>query len=217
MRTLTDAMETMGQPKRAQRKEETRRRVLDVAARAVRRHGPAGVSVAAIMREAGLTHGTFYAHFASKDDLVAAAIEHAAVTFRAKLWAEAKALARTEPIARHLGAAYLSPRHATDRAGGCFIAALGPEMTRASAPVAGAFARGVEGSIAMIQAALDEAEGPDPGHRARAAASLATAVGGLIIARAAPDEASRDAILQACRDRLAERGSAARRPAPDPR
>ena len=59
----------------SEHKQQTRSKVLDVAARAIRSSGPDRVGVAAIMAEAGLTHGGFYAHFASKDELVAAAIE----------------------------------------------------------------------------------------------------------------------------------------------
>src|SRR5213076_1337628 len=59
------------------RKEKTHERILDVAARAIRRHGYAGVGVADVMKEAGLTHGGFYAHFASRDALLVEAIERA--------------------------------------------------------------------------------------------------------------------------------------------
>jgi len=59
------------------RKEETHERILDVAARAIRRRGYAGVGVADVMKEAGLTHGGFYAHFDSRDDLLVAALERA--------------------------------------------------------------------------------------------------------------------------------------------
>src|SRR5262245_53844476 len=59
------------------RKEETRERILRAAARAIRKHGYEGVGVADVMKDAGLTHGGFYAHFASRDELLAAAVDHA--------------------------------------------------------------------------------------------------------------------------------------------
>ncbi len=59
------------------RKHETHERIVDVAARAIRRHGYAGVGVADVMKEAGLTHGGFYAHFDSRDALIVEALERA--------------------------------------------------------------------------------------------------------------------------------------------
>jgi TetR/AcrR family transcriptional repressor of nem operon len=161
------------------------------------------------MKEVGLTHGTFYTHFASKEDLIAAALIHAADSFRSDL----QTIAGTDRHGRRqvgrLADAYLRLGHARDPGSGCPIAALGSELPRLGEPIASAFAEGVERSIRMIQDALDEAEGPDPLHHERAVASLATAVGGMILARAARDEAGAQAVLDACRSALIGRAAAA--------
>ena len=186
---------------REEKSAETRRRVLDAAARAIRLHGTEGVSVSEVMKAVGLTHGTFYAHFSSKDDLLAAAVAHAADTYREALKAKAMgedAGARVPGLA----AAYLSREHAADPGDGCFIAALGPELGRAPEPVANAFRDGVAKSIAMVEALVPE---DATARHERAIASLATVVGGVILARAAEDENARDTVLRACRDALAER------------
>ena len=97
------------------RKQETHERILDVAARAIRRHGYAGVGVADVMKAAGLTHGGFYGHFDSKDDLVAQAIAH--------IFTVQEAGQGGQGLAAYLDA-YLSPWH-RDRVGeGCPTAAL---------------------------------------------------------------------------------------------
>src|SRR5262249_58170730 len=92
------------------RKEDTHERIVEVAARAIRRHGYAGVGVADVMKEAGLTHGGFYAHFDSRDDLLVAAFERAG---RESAETLTRALARRAPkggVAVRAGVgAYLAP------------------------------------------------------------------------------------------------------------
>src|ERR1700736_5911557 len=101
---------------------ENRKRIVATAARMFRDKGFDGVGVDAIMRGAGLTHGGFYGHFRSKDDLAAQAVAHA--------------LAQSVEKQGHfadlgdLVSAYLSERHCTDRANGCAMAALGADMAR---------------------------------------------------------------------------------------
>src|SRR5882672_3139687 len=101
---------------------ENREKIVEVAARLFREHGFDGVGVDAIMKEAGLTHGGFYGHFASKDDL---AVE--AVTLALKQGAEW--LGRVSDPDDFV-ADYLSERHRADRANGCALAALGADMVR---------------------------------------------------------------------------------------
>ena len=100
---------------------ENRTRILDAAGRLFRARGFADVSVAEVMQAAGMTHGGFYNHFKSKDDLIARVLEH--VT--------GQDAGPGFDLARYADA-YLSPAHCLDRAGGCPIAALG---TEAGAPV----------------------------------------------------------------------------------
>lgn len=186
---------------RAEKSAETRRRVLDATATAIRMNGTEGVSVSDVMKAVGLTHGTFYAHFSSKDDLIAAAVVHAADTYREALKEKAMA-ADPEGRVPRLAAAYLTPEHVTDPGSGCFIAALGPELGRAPEPVADAFRESVARSIAMVEELVAEGEADRHDH---AIANLATVVGGLILARAAEDRDSRDTVLRACRKALADR------------
>src|ERR1044071_1094318 len=99
------------------KKEETRSRILRAAARAIRKHGYEGVGVAEVMKEAGLTHGGFYAHFKSRDALLAAAAEQAGAESNERL---SRAIASAGP-GEELTAlvdAYLSERHVTAPAEG---------------------------------------------------------------------------------------------------
>ena len=201
---------------RAENKARVRRRVLDIASRAVREHGADGVSVAEVMRAAGLTHGTFYSHFGSKNELVAEAVRHAADGYREALRTEATArLSEAErgdadARARALAETYLSTEHLEGRADGCFIAALGPELSRDRGPIGNAFSDSVDAGIGMLETLLGETNAKggtsaDGATRDRAVSSLATAVGGMILARAARDESSAEAVLRACREALATR------------
>src|SRR5580765_8284511 len=111
------------------KKEQTRERILRAAARAIRKHGYEGVGVAEVMKEAGLTHGGFYAHFESRDALLAAAAEQAGAESNEKL---SRAVASANP-GQELTAlvdAYLSDRHAAAPEEGCAIAAAGSEVPR---------------------------------------------------------------------------------------
>src|SRR5213076_1300362 len=113
------------------RKQETHERIVDVAARAIRRHGYAGVGVADVMKEAGLTHGGFYAHFASRDALLAQAAEQAGAESTENL---SRAIARAKPGEELMAVvdSYLSDAHveAPEQGMGCALAAAGSEVPR---------------------------------------------------------------------------------------
>lgn len=179
------------------RKEETHQRILDVAARAIRRQGSAGIGVADVMREAGLTHGGFYAHFESRDALVAEAIAHAGRdSFEAQRRGAQAHQARGASAFRALVETYLSPGHLALMETGCPVAALGCEIPRQSAAVRDALVQRVQGLIAAVQATL-----PAP---SQAAASLvaSTLVGSLQLARALGDNPEGHAVLAAARQAL---------------
>src|SRR5881398_1560282 len=110
------------------KKEQTRERILRAAARAIRKHGYEGVGVADVMNEAGLTHGGFYAHFASRDALLAAAAEQAGAESIESL---ARAVAGAKPGDELMALVdiYLSERHvgAPEQGLGCAIAAAGSD------------------------------------------------------------------------------------------
>ncbi len=162
------------------RREHTHQRIVDTAARAIRRGGYQGVGLADIMKAAGLTHGGFYAHFANRDALLAEAIEHAGAAGAVAL-ADAAARRETRGSGRFkaLVHAYLADSHLSKIEEGCPIAALLSEMPRQSAPVQEASRRRVRAFISMIEARLPG--DTDPGAAALVAAAL---VGALQMARA---------------------------------
>src|SRR5260221_9825949 len=110
------------------KKEQTRERILRAAARAIRKHGYEGVGVAEVMREAGLTHGGFYAHFESRDALLAAAVDQAGAESTENL---SRAVAKAKPGEELLALVdtYLEDRHVTaaEHGLGCAIASAGSE------------------------------------------------------------------------------------------
>src|SRR6187397_2688684 len=115
--------------KAGSKKEETRERILRAAARAIRKHGYEGVGVAEVMKEAGLTHGGFYAHFRSREEMVASAIGHAGKQSAASLLhsMDARRKKGASPL-RALVDTYLSVAHMDGTESGCVVAALGSEM-----------------------------------------------------------------------------------------
>src|SRR3954463_15004744 len=114
----------MATVKPSSKKEETRDRILRAAARAIRKHGYEGVGVADVMKEAGLTHGGFYAHFESRDALLAAAADRAGTESMEHL-TRAMAAAKPGQELMALVDTYLSERHVAFPEEGCVIAAAG--------------------------------------------------------------------------------------------
>jgi AcrR family transcriptional regulator len=180
------------------RKELTHERIVETAARAIRRGGFSGVGVADIMKEAGLTHGGFYAHFDSRDALVAEALDHAGRQSAGQL-AKSTAVrkARGASEFRALVESYLTDRHLAEAETGCPIAALASEMPRQAEQVREAAARRVQAMISRVQDAL-------PGHAAAGTAQVVASqlVGALQLARALGDNAQGKALLAASRERL---------------
>ncbi|MEO8753448.1 MAG: TetR/AcrR family transcriptional regulator [Casimicrobiaceae bacterium] len=183
------------------RKQITHERIVEAAARAIRRAGFGGVGVADIMHEAGLTHGGFYAHFASRDALLCEAIERAGMDSAARI-------ARSSSIRQAQGASpllafvenYLSDRHLASMESGCPVAALASEMPRQSPAVGQAAAQRVRGLIAAVRGVL-----PPSASRDAAAAIASQLVGALQLARALGDNAEGKAMLAATRRTLVER------------
>ncbi|HEY1729165.1 MAG TPA: TetR/AcrR family transcriptional regulator [Candidatus Baltobacteraceae bacterium] len=169
-------------------KKETRERVLDAAAAAFRERGVDDVSVGEIMDRAGLTHGGFYAHFKSKDELVAEALSGAGSEMRERLWDSKSLLALVNM--------YLSTVHFADRAHGCAIAALGPELSRGSArlrrTLGGVIHKRLERLSSLVTARSREK------RERQAIGTLACMVGGMILARGLGGERGEE-ILAECR------------------
>lgn len=173
------------------RKALTHERILDTASRAIRRAGFQGVGVADIMKEAGLTHGGFYAHFASRDALLAEALAHAGQQ-SAQRMAKGRATREAQGASplRALVDGYLSERHLSGTENGCAVAALVSEMPRQSPDVRAAAAQRVRGLVATVQRALPDAAAPGT-----AAAIASQLVGALQLARALGDNAEGKALL----------------------
>jgi TetR/AcrR family transcriptional repressor of nem operon len=180
------------------RKQLTHERIVETAARALRRTGFYGVGVADIMKQAGLTHGGFYAHFASRDVLLAEALEHAGQDSRQRLQRSiATGQARGLSSFCSLVEAYLSERHLKAPESGCPVAALASEMPRQADEVREAAAKRVQSLLAAVEATLpsDHAEGA-------AAAAASQLVGALQLARALGDNAQGRRHLAAARQSL---------------
>jgi TetR/AcrR family transcriptional repressor of nem operon len=190
--------------------ERHRQEVIDHTARLIREKGAEQVSVPRAMAAAGLTHGGFYRHFASKDDLVAQALT-AAFTERREAMErladreeDGPAGENRTPRAEFL-ARYLSVLHRDHPGQGCAAAALAADAARAEpgAPLRTAFTAGLRDLVDGFQRL------PDPAGREAALADLSTMVGALMLARASDDQALSAELLDAARRRLASTGTEA--------
>ena len=132
------------------RKQLTHDRIVTTAARAIRRGGFHGVGVADIMKEAGLTHGGFYAHFASRNALLTEALERAGEEGAARVAKELETRRKQGASAfRALVEGYLAERHLGASERMCAVAALASEMPRQSPEVREAAAQRVRGLVSM--------------------------------------------------------------------
>jgi TetR/AcrR family transcriptional repressor of nem operon len=165
-------------------KRATRGRILETASTALRAKGVAGVGVAQVMEAAGLTHGGFYAHFGSKDELVANALAHA-LEQSGKRIAPVIERAPADEKLRAVADAYLTADHLADTETGCPIVALGSELVRGKGPAREAYAEHVRKRVEELEAI---APGKTKLERRRAAAgTYAAMIGGLLLARALGD------------------------------
>jgi TetR/AcrR family transcriptional repressor of nem operon len=144
------------------------------------------------MKSAGLTHGGFYGHFASKEDLMAQACERALEGSLAALHQVAKRGAENGLSA--VASAYLSPEHRDQPGAGCVLAALGAEAARHGSPVRSAFTNGVRSALDMLTQLV-------PGKsrhakRQRAVSIYASMIGALVLARAVDDSELSEEVLQ---------------------
>jgi TetR/AcrR family transcriptional repressor of nem operon len=171
--------------------EATRERILEAAARLFREHGIAAVGLAQIMAAAGLTVGTFYTHFRSKEALLRDALLRS-LDARHEEFEQALHGADLETLVR----AYLSPEHRDAAGTGCTVAALASEVARHPRATRHTFASHNAPTLDALAAYLSSRQGKEVG-RADAAALLGLLAGTLQIARATPDRAESDAILEA--------------------
>ncbi|MET0312161.1 MAG: TetR/AcrR family transcriptional regulator [Burkholderiaceae bacterium] len=175
------------------RKQITHQRIVDTAARAIRRGGFHGVGVAGIMKEAGLTHGGFYAHFASRDALLCEALERAGEESAARVTRNLNARAGAAHPFRRFVESYLADALLAAPEAGCPVAALASEMPRQASEVREAAARRVRGLVALVAGLL-------PATHAHEAGVIASQlVGALQMARALGNNAEGRALLAATR------------------
>jgi len=181
--------------------EATRDLILTAAARAIRERGPGGVSVVEVMREAGLTHGGFYAHFASKEALVAAAIQRMFARGREKFLARIGDRAGPEALKYWIDS-YVSRDHRDNPGTGCAVAALASDMPRLDASARDAYDAGLRGLTERIARHLPAtAEQPDQA----ACSLLAEMAGAVALARAVSDPTLSDRLLKTSRASLKAR------------
>lgn len=185
-------------------KAETRARIVEAAGHALRRDGIDGTGVAALMGEAGLTKGGFYAHFPSKDALVAEALRDAGRATTGLLRANVTKVDGAARLAL-LAERYLRPEHAAAREGGCTIGSLLADLTRGSDAIRDAGAAGADDLIALVEDCLPTV--PPGERRGRAQAIVGLLAGCLQMSRLQPDDEARDAILAAGRSAVVLLGS----------
>jgi TetR/AcrR family transcriptional repressor of nem operon len=174
-----------------QHKVETRQRIIASAGRRLKTDGIDGSGVATLMKDAGLTNGAFYAHFDSKDDLVATVIVDQLHELDAKLVAQADpGAAGLEQMVRW----YLSPEHRDDTAEGCPNAALLDEIPRCDEATRQAY---TDGLLVVIEGLAARVDPRDPGSaRVRALSLLGMMAGTLQFARAVTDRSLSDELLE---------------------
>lgn len=193
--------------KRTRQKQESLTRIIEASAARLRAEGPQGGAIAQVMQDAGLTHGAFYSHFASKDELAIAAFRHALAGNRQRWIGAAPDRSWGVRVAR-LARGYLNRTHRDNRADSCAFSALATDAARMPAGFRTAYEEELRKSLnAMGGRPLDEV-----GEHERyndAIAVLALCVGGVVLARAVTSETFSSRILKVCRAAAAQLGVAA--------
>ncbi|CAN5197744.1 TetR/AcrR family transcriptional regulator [soil metagenome] len=179
----------------AEHKQKTRERVITVAKHAIRRDGIAGLGVAAVMKDAGLTHGGFYAHFASRDALIEAAVENMLQGAKARFLRVTEGLEPAEALSTYIDM-YLSAEHRSSTTWLCPLPALSADMSRLEPHLRDRFGQTAERLATLIQPMLS-ALGHDDRMIGRSVVS--EMVGALALARAIGATEQSDAILEASR------------------
>lgn len=190
---------------RTDQKDASLQRILNASAARLRREGLSGAAIAAVMREAGLTHGAFYCHFGNKEDLAIAALRHALQDNRARWVGSPRRETWRDRLGR-LGRRYLTSAHRDDVANSCALAALASDAARGSPAFKAAYQQETLKSLRAICAATTNGDGAlvddgtiEPARLDDAIAFLALCIGGLSLSRAVEDQAFSERILDACR------------------
>jgi TetR/AcrR family transcriptional repressor of nem operon len=170
----------------------TRERVLDEAAKSFREHGFGGISVADLMKSVGLTHGGFYGHFKSKEDLMAKACQRS-VSSMLEDWGRLAEGATAKPLDA-ITTYYLSAEHRDQPGTGCLMAALGSDVSRQSAPVRRAVTESLHSVLGFLMRLVPGKSAP--AKREKTIVLFASLVGALVAARAVNDRQLSEEILE---------------------
>jgi TetR/AcrR family transcriptional regulator, transcriptional repressor for nem operon len=168
-------------------------RIVEIAATRMRESGTATPGVAEIMKSAGLTHGGFYKHFASRDDLVAEAVDRALSDGNEAMHTLSDGA--DDPLAGFVDW-YTSADHRDNPGGGCAVVALGADVARADDRVRAAYREQIERYLVHLERLLGGGED----SRRRAITALTSLVGSVLVARAVDDPALSDEILRTVRE-----------------
>ena len=189
---------------RASAKEASHERIVSVAARAIRRSGYGGTGVADIMKEAGLTHGAFYAHFSSREAMLAEAAGRACAESAAAA-ADAVASAPSKMALASMLSAYLSKEHIEDTELGCPLAALGSETPRQAPEVRRVATRHIKEMIDLV--ARQSPDWGQPVAHERALVTVCAMVGALVLARVVDEPGLSDGLREAALEHLTRPGN----------
>lgn len=177
-------------------KAETHARIVKKASVRLRERGAHGIGVADLMKEAGLTHGGFYAHFDSREALVVEAFDYAMDRAMARWRQKSEQLAPEERLP-HIVNNYLSPQHRDNPGQGCAVPSLGAEIARESAKTRKAFAAKLDEMIDML---AEQFPDQSPATRKQAMVALATMMGTIVMARVAGSSELSEELLAAGRE-----------------
>ena len=178
-----------------------RQRIVETAAKLFREKGYDGIGVADLMKSAGLTHGGFYGHFESKEDLLAEATAHA-LKKSVERW-EGYAAQGKDTALDKIGQGYLTEQHRDHPGAGCSVTALGADIARLGPKVRHVLTEGASGQMAVLQKLMPGTD--DAEKRKQALATYASMVGALVLSRAVDDDALSVEILQAVQDSLQQK------------
>jgi TetR/AcrR family transcriptional repressor of nem operon len=192
-------------------KESTHARLVEAAAARFKERGIDGISLADLMKELDLTHGGFYKHFASRDELVAEALQLALDESGQSM--RERMLCGNKPDIAAFVDFYLDESHRDERAAGCAVAALAGDASRKSAEVHAQFRKHIEGNLKNLSNALPQDACADE-PRARAILVLSALYGALIMARAVGDSPLSREVLRSVRRQVLAMTAAAKRPRP---
>lgn len=199
---------------RVEQKTASLQRILEAGAIRLRTEGLAGAGIANVMKDAGLTHGGFYVHFANKTELAVAALRHALADNR-KNWVGSLRKESWGQRLKRLARRYLSLPHRDNLAQSCALAALAGEAARSEPAFRQAYETELRQSLRGICCGHDGESEPGTEQFDQAIAFMALCLGGMTLARAVADPGFSERILRACADAAGSIGDTSLETQPD--